>query len=275
MEWSVYQHAVSEATQGRAMGVMGVLVSGDSDQRPKRIERQEGEIAKFTTSVTPQSTAWLVQNAARFKCRHTVVGAHKGKPSHIIVGPADKIGAIFNNKEARAAGLTEKVRKARVDANDAGAAPGRDSTKPIVSHVAAQAVQTNIASPSAPPISEHNDLGHEDQNPASEAESTATSAKMYTYASSPMPSSNAFHGGRVRATYAQFFRDGSHDSLSSNAIPANVTPVNHDDHDIFYDACDLLAMILMETNFHHLRSPLGSHSYHLSGVLLRAGNMLL
>ncbi len=51
---------VSEATQGSAMSVMGVLVSGDSDQSPKRIERQEGEIAKFTTSVTPQSTGWLV-----------------------------------------------------------------------------------------------------------------------------------------------------------------------------------------------------------------------
>jgi hypothetical protein len=98
MDWSVYKYAVSEATHGRAMGAMGILVSGDSDQRPKRIERQEGEITKFTTSVTPQSTAWLVQNAVRFKYRHTVVGAHKNKPSHIIVGPADKIGAIFNNK---------------------------------------------------------------------------------------------------------------------------------------------------------------------------------
>ncbi len=59
-----------------------------------------------------------------------------------------------------------------------------------------------------------------------------------------MPSSNAFHGGRPHATYAQFFRDGSPDSLSFNVIPevncipANVTPVNHDDVDIFFDTCE-------------------------------------
>ncbi len=133
------------------------------------------------------------------------------------------------------------MRKARVDVHDAGAASGRDSTKPIVSHVVAQAVQTNITSPSVLPIPEHNDQGQEDQKP--EAESTATPAKTYTCTSSPMPSSNAFHGGRGRATYAQFFRDGSPDSPSSNAIPANcipanVTPVNHDDADIFFDTCE-------------------------------------
>jgi hypothetical protein len=161
-----------------------------------------------------------------------VVGAHKGKPSHIIVGPADKIGVIFNNKDARAAGLTEKVWKTRVDVHDAGAASGRDSTNPIVSHVATQAVQTNITSPSVPPIPEHNDQGQEYQKPA--AESTATPAKMYAYTSSPMSSSDTFHGGRTRATYAQFFRDGSPDSLSSNDMPANCIPVNHDDADIFF-----------------------------------------
>ena len=120
----------------------------------------------------------------------------------------------------------------------------RDSTKPIVSHVAAQAVPTNITSPSAPLISEHNAQGQEDQTP--EAESTATPAKntsqMYTYTSNTMPSSNAYHGGRARATYAQYVGagDGSPDSLSPNATPANVTPVNHDDADIFFDACEFI-----------------------------------
>ena len=63
MQWSVYKNAVSQATHGRAMGAMGVLVSGDSDKRPKRIAPQEGESMKFTTSVTPQSTAWLDHHA--------------------------------------------------------------------------------------------------------------------------------------------------------------------------------------------------------------------
>ena len=203
MDWTVYKDAVSAATHGRAMGAMGVLVS-DSDKRPKRIEPREGEVVKFTTSVTPQSTTWLDQNAGKFHCRHSVVGSRfgNGKPSHIIVGPADKIGAIFNNKDARAAGLTERVKKVRVAVNDAGAASDRDSTKPIVSHVAAQAVQTNITSPSAPLISDHNAQGQEDQKP--EAESTVTPAKntsqMYTYTSSTMPSSNAYHGARARVT---------------------------------------------------------------------------
>ncbi len=46
------------------MGAMGVIISGDSDERAKRIEPQQGEIAKFTTASTTQSTAWLDQNAA-------------------------------------------------------------------------------------------------------------------------------------------------------------------------------------------------------------------
>ena len=177
MDWTVYKDAVSAATtHGRVMGAMGVLAL-DSDKRPKRIEPREGEVVKFTTSVTPQSTAWLDQNAGKFNCRHSVVGSRfgNGKPSHIIVGPADKIVAIFNNRDARAAGLTERVKKVR-DVNDAGAASGRDSTK-IVSQVAAQAVQTNIPPPSASLISEHNAQSQEDQKP--ETESTATPAKKY------------------------------------------------------------------------------------------------
>ena len=73
-----------------------------------------------------------------------MVSVHTGKPSHIIVGPEDKISAIFVNKEVRAAGLSEKVRKARADVDDSGASI-RDLSKPIVSNVTVQAVQTNMA----------------------------------------------------------------------------------------------------------------------------------
>jgi hypothetical protein len=54
MACPIYKDAILQATNGRAMGVMGVIVSGDPDKRPKRIEPQQGEIAKFTTAVTTQ-----------------------------------------------------------------------------------------------------------------------------------------------------------------------------------------------------------------------------
>jgi hypothetical protein len=90
-----------------------------------------------------------------------------GRSSHIIIGPADKVGAIFANKEARAVGLSEKVKKARADVNDSGAASGRDLAKPIVSNVTAPAVQANMASPRAPSISEDHDQAQPDQKPVS------------------------------------------------------------------------------------------------------------
>ena len=68
--------------------------------------------------MTPQSTAWLDQNARKYKCKHLVVGTHFGSPSHIIVGPTEKIGAICGNKEARAAGLFERVKKVRTDVDE-------------------------------------------------------------------------------------------------------------------------------------------------------------
>ena len=86
-----------------------------------------------------------------------MVGTHWGKSSHKIIGPADKISAIFANKEACAAGLTERVKKARADVKDSGAVSGRDVSKPIKSNISAQAVQTNMASPRAPSISEDSD----------------------------------------------------------------------------------------------------------------------
>ncbi len=57
MAWPIYKDAVSQATNGRAMVAMGVLVSGDPDKRPKHIEAQQGEIARSTTATTTQSTA--------------------------------------------------------------------------------------------------------------------------------------------------------------------------------------------------------------------------
>ncbi len=83
------KEAVLQVTNGRAMGAMGVLALGNHDRRPKKIEPQDGEVLKFTTAATPQSTAWLDQNADRYKCRHRVVSVHTGKTSHVIVGPED------------------------------------------------------------------------------------------------------------------------------------------------------------------------------------------
>ncbi len=198
VQLSINKEAVLQATNGRAMGAMGVVAPGNHDRRPRKIEPQDGEVLKFTTAATPQSTAWLDQNAVRYKCRHRVVSVHTGKPSRIIVGPEDKISAIFANKEARAAGLSEKVRKARADVDDSGASI-RDLSKPIVSNVTAQAVQANMASPRAPLTLEDNDHAPPDQKPAS-----TPTAKMYTYHSGTMPSSNAHLSGKARVNFAQF-----------------------------------------------------------------------
>ena len=73
VQWSIYKEAVLQATNGRAMGVMGVLAPDNHDRSPKKIEPQDGEVLKFTTTTTPQSTACLDQNAVRYKCRHRVV----------------------------------------------------------------------------------------------------------------------------------------------------------------------------------------------------------
>jgi hypothetical protein len=105
-----------------------------------------------------------------------VVSVCTGRPFHVIVGPADKIGAIFANKDARAAGLTEKVRKAGADTNEVGAVSGRDLAKPIVSSVTVQVVQDNMASPRAPVIPEDDDYAPPDQKPVS-----TPTAKMYSY----------------------------------------------------------------------------------------------
>ncbi len=77
-----------------------------------------------------------------------------------------------------------------------------------------------------------------DQNP----ESTTSPAKTYTYNVSTMPTSNAFHGGRARATFSQ----GTATALPAGFTPkvsSNVTPVRHyddDDADIFFDTCEAL-----------------------------------
>jgi hypothetical protein len=236
MAWPVYKDAVSQASNGRAMGAMGVLVSGDPDERPKHIKAQVGETARFTTAATTQSTAWLAQNAAKFKCRHTVVGLRTGKPFHVIVGSTDKISAIFANKEARIAGLTEKVRKTRADANEAGAASS-DLAKPIVSNVTAQAVQANMASQRAQVTPEDDAHAPSDLKPV-----PTPTAKMYSYNSSPMPSSNATHGGKARACFAVFCRTAPAPPAAFDPIVlSNTTLDNHDDldTDIFFDACEV------------------------------------
>jgi hypothetical protein len=118
-----------------------------------------------------------------------------------------------------------------------------DSAKPTVPHVTAQAVQDNMTSPCDQLISENNNQAQEDQRP----ESTTSPAKTYTYNSSTMSTSNAFHGGRARATFARGrstdLSAGFTPMVSSNDTPVNVTPVNHyddDDADIFFDVCEVL-----------------------------------
>ncbi len=167
-----------------------------------------------------------------------MVGVRTGRPSHVIVGPADKIGAIFANKDARAAGLTEKVRKTRTDANEAGAAFGRDLAKPIVSNVTAQVVQVNMASPHDPAIPEDDVHVPPDQKTVS-----TPTAKMYSYNSGTTPRSNVFLGGRTRANFAQFRGDRAPDLTVEfdPTVLSNATLANHDDldTDIFFDVCEV------------------------------------
>ena len=56
--WPVFKDDISDVTQGRVMGAMGILnTAGEPDKRSKKIEPKDGEVLKFTTAVTPQSTA--------------------------------------------------------------------------------------------------------------------------------------------------------------------------------------------------------------------------
>ncbi len=55
--WSVFKDAISNVTQGRVMGAMGILnTAGEPDKRSKKIEPKDGEVVKFTTAATQQST---------------------------------------------------------------------------------------------------------------------------------------------------------------------------------------------------------------------------
>ena len=146
-----------------------------------------------------------------------MVGLRTNKPFHVIVGSTDKISAIFANKEARIAGLTEKVRKARADDTEAGAASSRDLAKPIVSNVTAQAVQANMASPRAQVTPEDDAHALSDPKPVS-----TPTAKMYSYNSGSMPSSNATHGGKARANFAVFSRTAPDPRLTCHPV---VTPL--------------------------------------------------
>ena len=184
-----------------------------------------------------------------------MVSVHRGKPSHIIIGSADKIGVIFANKEERAAGLSQKVKKTRANVNDSGAASGRDVVKPLVDNVTAQPVQVNMDSPRSPSISEDNDQTQSDQPPTS----AVTSEKMYTYNSGTISSSNVFHGGRVRVTVSiQTFSLTRMKSLVMMLISRN-----------------LLITCSMKTRIHHLGCLLDFYQHHLPSVLLRAGNLHL
>ena len=162
--------------------------------------------------------------------KHLVLGTHYGNPTHIIVGPAEKIGAIFGNKEARAAGLFERVKKSRADVNDSSVASGRDVAKLTVSNVSAQAVQANIASPRSQSVSDDSDQQQSDFAAQKLGSPARPVAKLYTYSTSTMPSSNAYHGGRARGLMAVF---------NSTVLP-NSTHAHHEglDPDNFFEVSE-------------------------------------
>ncbi len=119
------------------------------------------------------------------------------------------------------------MKKARTDVNDSGVVSGRDVSKPIKSNISAQTVQINMESPRVPSISEDSDqaqLASAIQTPGSPQKD----AKMYTYNSDTMTTSNVFHGDRGRASVFHWVRvPGLMDGFSPMVL-SNATPSDHE-----------------------------------------------
>jgi hypothetical protein len=157
-----------------------------------------------------------------------------------------------------------------------------------------------MESPRAPSISEDSD-----QAPLASAIQTPGSpqkdAKMYTYNSGTMATSNVFHGDRARASVFHWVRvPGLMDGFSPMVL-SNVTPSDHEgqwhflwrvwrflDNDIFFKltrakilvtqiCMSFLIMCLMKIRINYLERPLECHpiEYHSPGVLLIAGSLHL
>ena len=203
-------------------------------RRPKRIESHDGEVVKFSEGATPQSKAWLDQNATKYNCRHTVTI----RGMHIFVGPEHQIKALLANKEARAAGLVERVSRKQAEGGDRGNARGGELAKPPTSNVSAQAVQATITSPRTPEsprshsaASSAADQAHSDPC-APKSGPPATSAKVYSYHSNTMPGSNAY-SGRARGLMINFHAESR--PKPSDAISHAISHA-----DVFFDACECL-----------------------------------
>jgi hypothetical protein len=184
-------------------------------------------VVRYAEGATTQSKAWLDQNATKYNCRH--VATKTGV--HVLVGPQHPIKAIFNNQEARAAGLVERVSRSQAEAGDPGNARGREIAKLQTPNVSAQAVQATSTSPrdqhsprahSAAVDQAHSDSGAPKSGPP------ATSAKVYSYHANTMPGSNAF-SGRARDLMLNF-----PSIVGSSPKPSDT--ISH--ADVFVDACE-------------------------------------
>ena len=244
--WSVFQAEAASLNGGRAMGALGASGTGTvGPPSAKRvlIEPRDGEVVRFAERPTATSKAWLDQNAAKYNCRHG-----RGQNVHVIVGPEHQIKAIFNNRDARAAGLIQQNRKRSEDSN----AQGRDAVKP--SNVSAQAVQATITSPrdqgtsQLPPSAAASVL----DQPSSDANvSKSGGPKVYSYSADIMPGSHAF-SGRARGLTINFgtasapgigsalLQQGTTDScVNSYFVPESGSTLITD-ADVFFDACECL-----------------------------------
>jgi hypothetical protein len=205
--WTVFQEEATSAMSGRAIGALGTTgtIGNPPDKlarRSKRIEPHDGEVVRYAEGATTQSKAWLDENATKYICRHVVTKTGV----HVLVGPERQIKAIFTKKEARAAGLVERVSRRQAEAGYPGNARGREIAKLQTPNVSAQAVQATSTSPrdqnspqahSAAVDQAHSGSGAPKFGPP------ATSAKVYSYHANTMPGSNAF-SGRARGLLLNF-----------------------------------------------------------------------
>jgi hypothetical protein len=219
--WMVFREEAESAMSGRAMGALGATstVFNPADtlgRRPKRIEPHDGEVVKFSEGATPQSKAWLDQNATKYNCRHTVTI----RGMHILVGPERQIKALLANKEARAAGLVERVNRKQAEGGDRGNARAGEIAKPPTSNVSASSA-ADLA---------HSDAGAPKSGPPGPP---ATSAKVYSYHANTMPGSNAY-SGRARGLMINFHAEPR--PKPSDAISHAISHA-----DVFFDARECLS----------------------------------
>jgi hypothetical protein len=254
-EWSVFQAEAASLTGRRAMGALGASGTGNVGPPPaKRIESRDGEVVRFAERPTATSKAWLDQNAAKYNCRH-----RRGQHFHVIVGPDHQIKAIFNNRDARAAGLIQLTNRKLSEDGDPRNARDSDVAQPPTPHVSAQAVQATITSlrdqgtSQLPPSAAASVL---DQPSPDAGVSKSGGPKVYSYSADIMPGSHAF-SGRARGLMINFgtasasgiesplLQQGTTDSCAnsylvpeSGSTPSDTIEITN--AEVFFDACECL-----------------------------------